>query len=307
MGFFPLSRRIGQAIGEFVASPRFTPGVPPPEDPQWPRISIITPSYNQAPYLESTILSIHNQGYPNLEHIIIDGGSTDGSVDIIRKYEPRFAYWQSAPDKGQCFAINYGACRATGVFMTWINSDDLLLPGCLKRIGELILNFPETDILYGNQVEVDRMNRVTKRVYTIDFDLRDFLYEINIIIHQQSAFWRTDLFHRLGGVNDCAYAMDYDLFHRMITAGGRWRRIEDFLAAFRMYPESLTGTGEVARSRTPTVDRIFQEVMGHPRTHWDRAVMAPLFKARRFVTEPRSLIAAMENRAWRAWAGISRR
>jgi glycosyltransferase involved in cell wall biosynthesis len=307
MGFLPVSRLITGEIREFVESPRFDPADPPESDPAWPRISIITPSFNQAPFLERTIRSIHNQGYPNMEHIVIDGGSTDGSVDIIRKHENRFAYWHSEPDDGQCHAINTGAAKATGAFMTWINSDDILLPGSLNRIGELIQKHPDTDLFYGNQVEVDHMDQVTKRVYTIDFDLSDFLYEIHIIIHQQSAFWRTNIFRQLGGLNDCAYAMDYDLFYRMIASGVRWLRIEDFLAAFRMYPDSLTGTGEVARFRTSTVDRIFQEAIGRPRSLFDRSLMAPFYKTRRFLAEPRSLIAALENRIWRVWSGIVNR
>jgi glycosyltransferase involved in cell wall biosynthesis len=138
MGFLPISRKISRAFGEFVESPLFDPEVSTTADPAWPRISIITPSFNQAPFLERTVISIQNQGYPNREHIVIDGGSTDRSVEFIRNYEPRFAYWQSGPDDGQCDAINIGAARATGTFMTWINSDDLLLPGSLNRIGELI-------------------------------------------------------------------------------------------------------------------------------------------------------------------------
>ena len=159
--------------------------------------------------------------YPNLEHIVIDGGSTDGSVEVLKKYENRLAYWHSRPDQGQCDAINQGAGKATGSFMTWINSDDLLLPKALYRIGNLIREHPDTDLFYGYQVEVDESDRVTKRVYTINFDLKDFLYETHIIIHQQSAFWKIELFRELGGLNDCPYAMDYDLFYRMISRGIR--------------------------------------------------------------------------------------
>jgi glycosyltransferase involved in cell wall biosynthesis len=135
MGFLPVSMKIIREIREFLESPRFDPENLPESDPAWPRISVITPSFNQAEFLERTIRSIYNQGYPNLEHIVIDGGSTDSSVDIIRKYEKRFAYWHSEPDKGQRDAINTGARHATGTNMTWINSDDLLLPGALQYDG----------------------------------------------------------------------------------------------------------------------------------------------------------------------------
>jgi len=298
MGFLPGSKKLTVQIREFIRRPRFDPTIPPPSDSRWPRITVVTPSFNQADFLEKTIFSIHNQMYPNLEHFVIDGGSTDGSMDILEKYENRLAYWHSRPDQGQCDAINQGTAKATGVFMTWINSDDLLLPGTLNRIGGLIRDHPATDLFYGNQVEVDESDRVTKRVHTINFDLKDFLYEINIIIHQQSAFWKIELFRELEGLNECPYAMDYDLFYRMISSGIRWRRIDDFLSAFRVYPDSLTGSGEVMRSRTETVDRIFQEAMGRPRNLWDQKILKYIYKIRRFAHQPKALLAAVENRLW---------
>ena len=296
MGFLSDSRMITDEVMELVESPRFDLEAAPESDGMWPRISIVTPSFNQAEFLERTILSIHNQMYPNLEHIVIDGGSTDDSTRILKKYENRLAYWHSRPDNGQCDAINQGAGKATGLFMTWINSDDLLLPGALYRIGGLIRQHPEADLFYGNQVEVDESDQVTKRVYTINFDLRDFLYEINIIINQQSAFWKVELYQELNGLSDCAYAMDYDLFYRMISKGINWHRIDDFLSAFRMYPESLTGSGEVMRSRSATVDGIFEQALGRRRNLWDRTVMKYLYKGKRFLSEPRTLAAAIEQR-----------
>ncbi|MDF1525548.1 MAG: glycosyltransferase family 2 protein [bacterium] len=299
MDFLPVSRKITREIREFIKSPRFDPEASPKSDAAWPRISVITPSYNQAAFLERTILSIHNQDYPNLEHIVIDGGSTDGSVDIIRKYERRLAYWHTLPDRGQSDAINQGAGKATGACMTWINSDDLLLPGALYKMARAFMDDPETDLVYGDQVEVDVDDRVTKRVHTIDFDIRDFIYEINIIIHQQSALWRTDLFHRIGGLKLYRYAMDYDLFYRMHAAGANSRRIPDFLSAFRVHSEGLTGSGEVGRHRGEEVNAVFRDFTGRDRNLLDRAFLRYYYKARRFAIQPRALLGAMENRLWR--------
>lgn len=290
------NRRLTEELCRFLADAASPASSGPAGDPGWPRISVITPSFNQAEFLERTILSIHNQNYPMLEHIVIDGGSTDGSVEILEKYDRLITYWHSRPDRGHCDAINIGSERATGRFMTWINSDDVLLPGALERVGRAIMDAPGADVIYGNQVEIDHRDRVRKRVFTIDFDIGDFIFEANIIVLQQSAFWRTDLFRRVGGVNDCPYAMDYDLFYRLYREGAAFRRLDAFLSGFRVYPGSLTGSGEVRRGRDATLDSVFRDHLGRERDILDRTVRRAWYKARRFAREPRALAAAMEHR-----------
>lgn len=296
MGFAGTSRRITQDIRAHLAGYPSSPLPRPAVDTSWPRITIVTPSLNQASFLEKTIISIHKQNYPNLEHILIDGGSDDGSLDIIRRYEAVLDYWHSEPDRGQWDAINRGAAKATGRYMTWINSDDILLPGALKAVGSFLRENHDTDIVYGNMVEIDENDTVTKRIYTVDFDIRDFLFEINIIFNQPSTFWSTELFSKLGGVKEIPYSMDFDLFYRMYRTGAKYHRLEKFLAGFRVHPASLTGSGEVRRHRGSAVDGIFKEHFGRERNFLDKTVMKAFYRARRFSIEPRAFFAAIEHR-----------
>src|SRR5437870_3630005 len=119
-----------------------------------PTLAVVTPSYNQGHFLEETILSVLNQGYPNLEYVVVDGGSTDESVEIIRKYEPWLAYWVSERDQGQTHAINKGLARATGEVFAYLNSDDLFVPGALTAIGEAYARYPHADAIYGKCVYI---------------------------------------------------------------------------------------------------------------------------------------------------------
>lgn len=180
-----------------------------------PLVSIITPSYNQARYLEETILSVLTQDYPRIEYIIIDGGSSDGSLEIIRRYEPRLSGWVSQPDQGQTDAINKGFARARGELLAWLNSDDTYLPGALRQAVEFFRENPAAAMVYGEANLVDEFGGVIGRFPARQTGYRQLLRG-HVHIPQQAAFFRADLWRQVGPLDASFYfAMDYDLWVRL--------------------------------------------------------------------------------------------
>lgn len=258
-----------------------------------PKISIVTPSFNQGGYLEETIRSVLGQDYANLEYIVMDGGSADRSVDVIRKYSDRIAFWISEPDAGQSDALRKGFSRATGQVFGWLNSDDTLAPGTLMRVGEFFASHPEVDITYGNMHLVDPSG---KRLYTAYplLDLGILVYE-NRFIPQQAMFWRRELYERVGGVNpELRFAMDFELTVRFLRAGARVAKIHQPLANFRFHPDAKSSTirhvGE-AEARE-VLARFFPGV----EPTWKVFLKKVIYRGWRFVKEPRSFLSAVQSR-----------
>ncbi len=205
------------------------------------RITVVTPSYNQAAYLGTALSSVLDQDYPALEYIVIDGGSTDGSVEIIRRYAGRLAYWVSEPDAGQAAAINRGMARASGDILCWLNSDDFLLPGALRRVAEIFARFPPITWLSGLSVIADAHNRLLRSRQPVGYFssfIRQGWYHGRGLgfIPQESTFWRRDLWDRVGGMDErLHFALDFDLWRRfaahtdLVTA-------RTLLAAYRIQP-----------------------------------------------------------------------
>jgi glycosyltransferase involved in cell wall biosynthesis len=206
-----------------------------------PRITIIIPSYNQGQYIEETILSVINQYYSNVELIIIDGSSTDNTVEIIKKYDERIAFWVSEPDSGQADAINKGLSKATGDIVNWINSDDFLEPGALKKIAEFFVNNPDKDVLCGFTHCFYDEDKSTSHTYSMG--LKDSATEtiLNVEMNQPGTFYKMAVFKDLNGVNtSLRYVFDNELWFRYLIKNGieRVGAIDDLIAHFRLHKKS---------------------------------------------------------------------
>jgi len=186
-----------------------------PAASQQPLISIVTPSFNQAPFLEETLRSVLEQDYPNLEYIVVDGGSTDGSLEIIRRYADRIAWWVSEPDRGQTDAINKGFAHAHGEIFAWLNSDDTYQPRALSEAAAYLTAHPEAGMVYGDANLVDESGQVIGQFPAAQTDYKH-LRRGYVHIPQQAAFFRASLWHLVGPLDPTFYfAMDYDLWVRL--------------------------------------------------------------------------------------------
>ncbi len=229
-----------------------------------PRISITTPSYNQAPYLEETIRSVLLQNYCDLEYFVIDGGSTDGSVDIIRKYESWLTGWISEPDDGQSAAINKGWRRSSGELIAWLNSDDAYEPGALFKIATFAVGNPDVELMYGDCWIVDQEGRPVRMAPADSFDLARLLAD-DWIIPQQSAFVRRTVYDDLGGVDESLhYVMDWEYWLRIALAGRRIRYTPIPVAMFRTWPGRKSGTQQSkwVAEKLGVLDRIYDRSAG---------------------------------------------
>ena len=207
---------------------------------QFPLVSIVTPSYNQGQFLEATMRSVLEQDYPNIEYIVVDGGSTDGSADIIRKYADRLAWWVSERDHSQTEAINKGFAHATGDIHAWLNSDDTYTPHAIREAVEYMQAHPEVGMVYGDSDYIDEQGRVIGRFRAAQTDLRRLLQGY-VHIPQQSSFWKGDLWRKLGPLDPAFhYAMDYDLWVRFTADGAVIRYTPQLWANFRIHLEGKT-------------------------------------------------------------------
>lgn len=246
----------------------------------WPKISMVMVSFNQAPFLEEGIQSILSQNYPNLEFIMIDGGSTDGSVDILERYRDSFAALVIEKDKGQSDGLTKGFDRATGEIVSWLNSDDLLLPGALYRVAEAFMRYG-VDMVAGGcrQVEEDGIEVVLSHHNHLPFgkrvplplqDLLDFdgRWLKGCFFFQPEVFFTRDIWLRSGGGLrlDLYYVLDYDLWLRMAAAGATIVHTPHYLASSRIHKLQKTTFGETPF--VPEARRLLEDYATG--VHWER-------------------------------------
>tara|TARA_A100001015_G_scaffold238672_1_gene271690 strand:+ start:430 stop:1338 length:909 start_codon:yes stop_codon:yes gene_type:complete len=206
------------------------------------KISIVMPSYNKVDFIEQSILSVLNQNYPNIELIIIDGGSTDGTVEIIKKYNQYITFWVSEKDQGQSDALNKGFKHCTGSIYGFLNSDDVYLPGAFKSSSLILEKNLDKKIIFGDWLSLDKKNFIIDYNHAFDFNLNHFKYE-GFHLSATSMFWRSEVHRRFSGFdNNLYYTMDYQLILEFGINEGEnsFKRIPKVLAGFRRYKGQKT-------------------------------------------------------------------
>lgn len=278
-----------------------------------PRITVITPSFNQGQYLEQTIRSVLDQNYPNLEYMVVDGASSDESPAIIERYAEKLAWWVSEQDRGQTHALNKGLARATGDVLAYINSDDWYFPGALQTVGEHFRDHPETDFLYGRCVFTDEGGTPFKTHQGNINSLEELLDLWNVWwgerqFVQPECFWSRRVFQEVPRFReDIDNAFDYEYWTRIFQAGARPSRVNADLCCFRFQPNQKSADAEKsARELLAIVEKLLwdPDVQIAPATR--RALKANWLYHCRFLRAVETSIAAGESKArrWLRLAGV---
>jgi glycosyltransferase involved in cell wall biosynthesis len=250
-------------LNELPAAPPGKDGFPwtaetdaPPDAASLPKITVVTPSYNQGDFLEATIRSVLLQGYPHLEYFVMDGGSSDDSPAIIQKYAHFLTGWVSEPDEGQANAINKGFARSTGAIMGWLNSDDILQPGALLTIGAAFAKHPPVKVVTSFRKLIDadgqpivNWTRGIPSAYHVRY---------RNIIAQETTYWRREVYQKLGPLDESyRFALDYEYWQRMLAACYTFTLLPAFLGGFRQHEASKTST--LRQTYSAELSRVYQQ------------------------------------------------
>jgi glycosyltransferase involved in cell wall biosynthesis len=215
------------------------PPPPPPIPTPAPTIGIVTPSFQQAEFLERTMRSVLDQKYPALEYVVQDGGSRDGSPAIIERYGSQLLHWESRPDRGQAHAVQLGFAQTTGEIMAYLNSDDVLLPGALAAVAAFFNRNPNVDAVYGHRVMIDAYDGEVGRWVMPPHD-PEVLRHVDFV-PQETLFWRRRIWDKVGGIDPrFHFALDWDLLLRFQSAGANIVRMDRFLGGFRLHRNQKT-------------------------------------------------------------------
>jgi len=224
-----------------------------------PLVSIVTPSYNQAQFLEETIQSVLDQDYEPIEYVVVDDGSTDGSVEIVERYADRLAWWTAQENRGQVPAVNRGFRHATGEYMAYLNSDDTLLPGAVSRMTGELESDPGLLLVYGDARYTDESSQVTGYLPSREFDVATMVRSADNHVVQPSTMWRREAWERFGPFDERGwYFFDFEFFLQFPPE--RVRRIPEPLSTYRIHAEAKS-TGafatRLARDHARLADAFF--------------------------------------------------
>lgn len=249
------------------------------------KISVVTISFNQAEFIEQAIQSVLSQDYTDVEYIVVDAGSTDGSRDIIRKYRDKLASIIFEPDAGPADGLNKGFAKATGSIFYYLNADDLLLPGALQIAASHFADMPHVDVIYGSGLEVDKQGRVVKRIFCSKWNLRSYVFG-TVSVVQQATFIRSAAYKKVGGFNtQNRTCWDYELLADLAVNNCLIKQMPAFLGAFRIYTESITGSGRFQQEIQKDLARIRRRVLGRGPSWADRFIFI-YFRLIKNVMEP---------------------
>jgi glycosyltransferase involved in cell wall biosynthesis len=259
------------------------------------KFSVVTISLNQRQYLEEAMASVLDQDHSEIEYIVVDPGSSDGSRELIRGYASRLSHVIFAPDEGAADGLNKGFARATGDIFCFLNSDDVLLPGAIKGVAQVFEQHPECDIVMGNGFTIDALGQRIRRIRAGGFTLERYFYGGATWL-QQATFFRRDAYHAVNGFNlNNRSCWDGELLVDMIRHGAKVRYLNQDLALFRIHPQSITGSRRHKEMMKADAQRMFSLSSGRRWTVLD-ALRVYFFRIERILTHPGAVESAIRSR-----------
>jgi len=267
-----------------------------------PLVTIVTPSFNQGQFIEETILSVKNQTYQNIEHIIIDGKSSDSTISILKKYKNEYNMkWFSEKDNGPADAINKGFKKANGKLFAYLNSDDLLLPNAINKLTKKILK-TNCDVAYGDGYLIDERNNIKRNIYSSSFlNLNNYIYRGSHVV-QQSTLWTKDIYNKVGGFNlDNKTCWDAEFWIDILLKNGIFKKIHEPLSCFRHHNDSISCSEATNEQYEKDWERLFFRIMNRKMNSIDKLFLSNILKVIDKLLNIKSFIYSFENKKELTW------